>query len=619
MLQFIKNHRITLNYYISLFIVLLVSIILTFLVFNIQPNTMSEVMVCIEKNPVIIWLNFIPIFLICLFIFFISNNISIAIVLTTWITIIFSLINRYKILIRMEPFLPADLSLGAEAFTIMKDFKFNISHFQIFIILLAIIASILLIIFIKTKKINIYIRVISVALSIIIIILLNSSVYSNKELYSSLYTKGSNCFQVNYFNSRGFAYCFWYFRNSNKVEIPENYNSKDVEILLKEYGKNGDNKNSEVNVIIIMGEAFSDISNNQNINFEGYINPLENFEHLKKEGVSGYIITPNFGGGTANTEFDVLTGLSTKFINEAPSSFWYIRKPFESIVSAFKDNGYDAKAIHPGHAWFYNRQNVYEHLGFNESIFKDSFLGADEIMKGGYVSEKATIDKIINTFENSIDKSNNPLFLFCVTIQNHLSYVNKYKGISKNFNTNIPISEGETNWLSNYFEGLKDADIELKRLTDYLNKSNEPVIIMYFGDHLPSFNGGLELYKKLEYPMNPDTTIEERLNMYKVPYLIWQNEESKKIINIKERTEELELNKEKVINANYLGGMFLEIINLNNIPAFFRFSNELLKELPVMTRNGDYKIKSGYTNELPDELKDKSLEYRKLQYYRLTN
>lgn len=175
------------------------------------------------------------------------------------------------------------------------------------------------------------------------------------------------------------------------------------------------------------------------------------------------------------------------------------------------------------------------------------------------------------------------------------------------------------NWLSNYFEGLKDADIELKRLTDYLNQSNEPVIIMYFGDHLPSFNGGLDLYKKLEYPMNPDTTIEERLNMYKVPYLIWQNEESKKIINIKERTDELEFNKEMVINANYLGGMFLEIINLDNIPAFFRFSNELLKELPVMTRNGDYKIKSGYTNELADELKDKFIEYRKLQYYRLTN
>ncbi|PAB61123.1 LTA synthase family protein [Anaeromicrobium sediminis] len=614
MLRGIRQFK--LNIYLSLIILFLVSLILTCVAFILQPNSITEILECIEKNPIIVLYNFFPILLGELFIFFLLGSISISILSTSWIIILSSIINQYKILIRQEPFLPADLGLYKEAIMSIKAFQYNMG-LEYRMVIIGIILSILIALLIRTYKLKLYIRVSGVIITLLCVFILNQIVYSDTQLYYSLYIKGTDCSQVNHYNSKGFVYCFWYFINSNKIEKPNGYSLKKAEELLNDY-KNIENKANRraVNVILIMGEAFSDICNNKNLRFEGYTYPLENFEKLKKDGLSGYIITPNFGGGTANTEFDVLTGLCTKYINENASSFWYIRKPMDSLVNDFKKKGYKTMAIHPGDLWFYNRQNVYKHLGFDEFIHKAYF--DQNAVKGYYISEKATIDKVIDTYREHQRNSKNPIFIHCVTIQNHYAYKKKYYGITQNFNTDKLLNKDEINMVSNYFEGLKDADFELKRLTDNLNLSNEPVVLMYFGDHLPSFGRGLDLYKKLGYPMDINGTIEERHNMNKVPFLIWQNKAYKEIVNLQENMDDMHIFDGMVINANYLGGILLELMGFENASPIFEYSNKLCNDLPVMTRSNHFKTSSGYTEYLSEELEEKLLKYKIMQYYLLT-
>lgn len=605
-----------LNIYESLIILFVFSLILTCIAFIIQPNPITESLECINKNPIIILHNFFPIFLGGLFIFFLFGSISTSILSTSWIIILLSIINRFKILIRQEPFLPADLGLFKEGIMSFKISEYNIG--LIFMIaIIGIILSILLILLIRSDKLNIYVRISGVIITLLCTFILNQTVYSDKQIYSSLYVKGTDCFQVNHYNSKGFSYCFWYFINSNKIEKPEGYSIEKAEALIKEYKNIENNFNKgEINVILIMGEAFTDICNNKNFVFDENNYPLENFEKLKLDGLNGYIITPNFGGGTANTEFDVLTGLCTKYINENASSFWYVRKPIDSLVSNLKENGYKAIAIHPGYSWFYNRQNVYEHLGFDEFIHK-AYFNQDE-MKGNFISEKATIDKVIDTFEKHHVNSNNPLFIHCVTLQNHYPYKNKYYGTTQNFDTDKILTEEEINTISNYFKGLKDADLELKRLTDNLNLSNEPVILMYFGDHLPSFSGGVELYQKIGYPIDINGTIEERQNMSKVPFLIWQNNACKEILDLQTNVDDVDIFNGMVIDANYLGGIFLKLIGYKNLSPIFEYSYELCSDLLVKTCSNNFKTSIGYTEYQSEELGKELLNYKIMQYYLLT-
>ncbi len=273
-------------------------------------------------------------------------------------------------------------------------------------------------------------------------------------------------------------------------------------------------------------------------------------------------------------------------------------------------------AIHPGYSWFYNRQNVYPYFGFDRFITLDDFNPQTQ-NKGGYINEEVTMDAIIESFEEYSNKSDNPLFSFTVTIQNHGPYQDKYLGAVKNFNTDIPLTTAESTMLYNYFYGMADVDREFGRLVDYIEASDEPIVLVYFGDHLPGFSNGMDFFDILDYDININGTLEQRLKVYETPYVIWQNESAKKISHIDENIKKVQLPPNKVISSNYLGSLLLELMNMDGLSPLYEFSNELRKELPVianqtfMDGNGNYK-----ENVTPEE--QKKISFLKVwQYYKL--
>ena len=226
---------------------------------------------------------------------------------------------------------------------------------------------------------------------------------------------------------------------------------------------------------------------------------------------------PNFGGGTSNTEYDVLTGCATRYLGSSLPSYSFIHSDFDGMPRQLQKLGYETLSIHPGYAWFYNRQNVYPDLGFAASYFlEDSFDLATQGY-GGYVNETATMDKIIETLDTHIKETDTPLFSFTVTIQNHGPYEKKYGTLEQNFSSDIELNETQTDLLTQYFQGIGDADEQIGRLKEYAEGSDEPIVLVYFGDHLPGFSNGMEFFDLLDYPIDANGSPEEQLAVYETP------------------------------------------------------------------------------------------------------
>ena len=200
--------------------------------------------------------------------------------------------------------------------------------------------------------------------------------------------------------------------------------------------------------------------------------------------------------------------------------------------------GYDTLAIHPGYYWFYNRYNVYPYFGFQNFIHLSSFDPHGQ-SKGGYITDEAAVETILNTLKEHIQQNNKPLFSFTVTIQNHGPYENKYNAAEQNFDTDVVLTEQEQNLLYNYFYGMKDADKAIGTLLKELDTIEEPVVVVYFGDHLPGFSNGMDFFDILDYDIDIEGTTQQRLAIYETPYFIWQNESAKNTTKILENKQKM--------------------------------------------------------------------------------
>lgn len=567
------------------------------------------------NKPLLVLINMLPVLAASLIIFFISGNGVFSSVLVCVIFAILGVVNIVKITMRQDPLIPSDLTLVVEVYEIVKGF--SLSDILLYVCIIA--GGILLVaasfIFFKTKKINIYVRIISLVAVCIASFILNTAVYDNENLYNSFAVDGNQYFEVNQYESKGFIYCFFHKLNTMKISSPEGYAKALIEEAEKDFVPSEEEKFPHI--IMIMGEAYSDLSENENIDFSNYTDPMENFKAISssENAQSGHIIVPGYGGGTSDTEFEVLTGYFKRALGSPITSYNLIRKDIDALPWRLKDMGYDTLAIHPGFSWFYNRVNVYNYMGFDNFIHLESFQG-EEKYKGGYIADKYATDCIIEEFENHISQSDSPFFEFCVTIENHGPYDEKYNTVEKMFDSKVPLTEKEETLLNSYFMGIRDADIELKRLTDYFESSDEPVVLVYFGDHLPGFSNGMEFFDILDYNIDSNGTTEQILNVYKTPYLIWQNSAAAQITDFNENKDTLST-PYNTMSAAYLGAYALELIGMDNVSPVFNYINDIRKELPVITE-GHYLLEDGtYSDSITENEKTYTDILSYIIYYKM--
>ncbi|MGQ7359289.1 LTA synthase family protein [Streptococcus suis] len=294
---------------------------------------------------------------------------------------------------------------------------------------------------------------------------------------------------------------------------PDNYNQTSIENLVKKYEERANEINktrteniSEQTVIYILSESFSDPRRIEGVSVNK--NVTDNIDTIKTSTTSGLMKSDGYGGGTANMEFQTLTGLP--YYNLSPSVSVMMTEVFPkmSIVPSIS-NQFDKNArviIHPAGASSYNRNNVYSKLGFEKQLFLWGG-GSDKLVNiqpyGLYASDESTFQNILD----NIDISKNQFFSV-VTMQNHTPWtVTDPVDILAE---GVGFSDSELKNLNSYVKMLDKTDQEVKNFLEKLEKIDKKVTVVFYGDHLPGF------YPERAFKKNP-------LTQYQTDYFIWSN------------------------------------------------------------------------------------------------
>ena len=264
-------------------------------------------------------------------------------------------------------------------------------------------------------------------------------------------------------------YSEWYYfcRTAGNaiVQRPEDYTDTAPEQLAAAY--QGEEGEIRPNIIMIMNESFADLRDvgafATNEEYMPYFRSLEGSENV----VSGDLLVSTFGGGTATTEFEVLTGDTMAFLPFGSSPYqMYIKAALPGLVSGLEGQGYQTVAMHPYRASSWNREEVYERLGFDAQLYEDDFA-ADAGRLRTYISDSADYQKIIEIYENK--QPGAPLFLFNVTMQNHGGYE---PSDDPNFEQRIHLTgqyEGKYPEVDQYLSLVKYSDDAIKELVGYFS------------------------------------------------------------------------------------------------------------------------------------------------------
>ncbi|MDR2182747.1 MAG: LTA synthase family protein [Clostridiales bacterium] len=297
------------------------------------------------------------------------------------------------------------------------------------------------------------------------------------------------------------------------------------------------------NVIVVMSEAFMDPNVIYNLEFS--TNPVSNLHRLSADHISGDVIVPVFGGGTANTELEFLTGSPLFFMGSAyyvpysNTGRYFFRDIQTAMPHLFRANGYRAVAVHPFTRYFFARGLVYPRLGFEDFIaYEDMDLGEyfyDKLgrlvtpaYKGLYVSDEFFTDEIIAQILLA-EEDGQPLFLFGISMQNHWEYWgNKYYGWPQDVTSYSPfLNEEELARVDAFVQGIYDADKQLGRLIDFIEARDTPTIVVFFGDHMPIMGLHTDrFFQDLGFISDHRPGMwneDDRRKMFSMPYLVWSN------------------------------------------------------------------------------------------------
>ncbi len=320
------------------------------------------------------------------------------------------------------------------------------------------------------------------------------------------------------------------------------------------------------NIILIMNEAFSDLSVMGNLETTEPYMPFWDSLKDREDCVSGNLYMSILGGLTVNSEFEVLTGDSLYFLSANAIPYETMISPGTiSLAKELKAIGYDTMAMHPNAKHAYHRQTVYGNMEFDDFIYADRFE-VPLSYRGSLIDDASNYREIINRYEKR--ESDAPWFLFDVTIQNHSDYDDEgYRDIEI---TKVGLhDEMDTSGLYReqiYINLIKQSDDAFRELIEYFENVEEPTIICMFGDHQPLLS---EWFYQLIFDASGLTEAEQEQRKYIVPYVIWANYDA-------------DLEDLGDMSANYLGEALLYELGLP-MSEYRQFQDVIRREIPILS------------------------------------
>ena len=390
---------------------------------------------------------------------------------------------------------------------------------------------------------------------------------------------------------KGFYINFLSKLNEGKIEEPEEYNVEDLEVLAEGYTVVPESTDTEgkPDIIVIMGEAFGDLRVTGELRTSSEVMPF--YDSLQENAIKGKALVSVLGGGTSNSEFEVLTGFNMG--NFPFKVFPYqqcVKDTTWSMAHYLRSQGYTTMATHPENELNWRRYAVYPELGFEEARFMEDYPGEDRVR--GHISDMEMMNQIISWYEE--EKGDTPLFYFGVTMQNHSPY--DYA----DFEATVHL-EGysqEFPEVEQYLTLTQMTDKAVQHLVEYFETVENDVVIAFFGDHMSKLQSFYEEQKGA-----PLDSLQDELNQRTVPFFVWAN------YDIEEENVEY-------TSLNFLSNYIYEAAGLE-LPAYNQFLKEVQETVPAVSSYGYYSAEKGMLDKkdnMSEEEKEIMNQYMLLQY-----
>ena len=502
-------------------------------------------------------------------------------------SIIFSLTNYFTTTFRGIPILASDLTIMGTAMNVVGNYKYSLDLTRT-ITLLGLITWCILLFRVKRLRLPKGKKRISAILGSAAICFASFwiMIYTPVMTVTPMHVTVNTFRPIKSYRKNG---CVLTFMRSIQLMIihkPDGYSANAAEEIAAPYRSETSSGNAKKpNVIAIMDEAFADLQAVGDFRTSEDVMPF--YHSLTKNTVKGFSYVSVFGGQTANTEFEFLTGLSKAFVPASATPYQlYIKSLLPGLTTHLGNQDYQGMlAFHPFRANGYNRDHVYPNLGFSDFIsLKDLDVSASDKIRN-FVSDAADFQVIIDQYEQAKKKSNAPFYLFNVTMQNHSGYDQDFDNLDMPISIEEKCDDPE---LKRYLNLIHHSDTALKSLIEYFSKQKDPTVIVFFGDHEPGLSN--EVYSKILGKNVEKLSAEENMNLYKTPFLIWANYDIEEQENVN-------------ISMNYLSTLMLESTGMKLSP-FNQFLLDIHKQIPVLTTNGYFGEDGSYYS-----LKDESSPY----------
>jgi hypothetical protein len=320
--------------------------------------------------------------------------------------------------------------------------------------------------------------------------------------------------QRNYLGN-GFVAGILYNLDIPPVPVPEGYSAARMAQITERYRAAADRINATrdpaglagVNVVMVLSESFSDPTALHGLHVPQDPIPFTRRLMQGPDAIAGSMLAQNVGGGTANMEFEALTGMSASAF---PAQ---LRVPYQMVVPSYSSfpsavawatsTGHKAVALHPFSTEMYRRRDVYRTFGFDDFLYDDTMHAPTRIGHDAYISDASAFAEVEHTLRTEWA----PVFMNVVTMQNHMPYAGRYDDPEK-----VTGPDGQVlSEAGQYVRGLEHSDAAMRTLVGDLRRLDEPTVLVFYGDHLPGF------YPRSVFAANTAA------QMHRTPYLVWAN------------------------------------------------------------------------------------------------
>ncbi|MDT2758441.1 LTA synthase family protein [Enterococcus xiangfangensis] len=388
--------------------------------------------------------------------------------------------NFLKMNYRMEPIYPDDLKMIIE-FGMIRDIV-GLPLFLLFLLL--IVAGVCVLFFSWKKSLKLgkkqqWVRIVGFVLTSSLLFYIGSF-NQQANLLRKAYNKTALWIpysqKMNYYNT-GFIGGFLYNLPVDAMEKPKDYSKAKIKEVVDDYQAEKDSTAEKPNIIYVMSESFSDPQRLKGLEILGG-DPLQDYRSVAEQTYSGQMLSQNYGGGTANIEFEALTGFSMALFNAQMTTSYTMLVPefdsFPSLVGTLKKRGYETTAIHPYNTSMYKRKDVYQTFGFDQFLDEKTMKHTAKLENNPYISDASAYKEVLAQL-----KTKTPQFLHLVTMQTHMPYEDKY--------TELPyIAKGDnSSAVRSYLQDIAYSSEALKSFLKKLDKLPERTLVVFWGDHLP--------------------------------------------------------------------------------------------------------------------------------------